>query len=345
MQGGINSREVERMMLGVFRTRSRRRFVLALAATLACSPPFVAQAQRRQPWKVGLLMPNSTDPHFWNAFKAGLAKLGYTEGRDVIYVPRSAEGDFARLPVLAQELVGAGVDVIVTGSTPGVRAAKSATAKILIVIATAGDPVKSGLVASFAGPGGNITGVSNMAGDTSAKMFELAQITLPRLMRIGVLRNPANPTNQSDTRSIINTAAKAGIAIIEVQARAPQDVDAVFATLAAAHAEALLMMSDPFLISQRKRIADLALLQRIPVFAPVREAVQAGALMSYGTDYAEHFRRAAYFVDRILKGAMPGDLPIEQAATFELVVNRKTAAALGVKIPQEILLRATEAIE
>jgi len=187
--------------------------------------------------------------------------------------------------------------------------------------------------------------VSNMAGDTSVKMFELAQITLPRLMRIGVLRNPANPTLRGGARDIREAAGKAGIAIIEVQARTSEDVDAVFATLAAAHVDVLLMMSDPFLISQRKKIADLALSQRIPVFAPVRDVVQAGALMSYGTDYAEHFRRAAYFVDRILKGAKPGDLPIEQAATFELVVNRKTAAALGVSIPQEVLLRATEVIE
>lgn len=324
---------------------SRRGFVAAFAATLACGLLDGALAQRNQPRKIGLLMPSSADPHYWNRLKARLRELGYVEGREIVYVPRSAEGRFERLPALAKELVDAGVDLIVTAATPAVRAAKNATAAIPIVIATAGDPVESGIVASLSRPGGNVTGVSNMAGDTSAKVFELAKVTLPKLTRAGVLRNPDNSANRRDVRVIHDWAGKAGITLIEVQASAEQDVDVVFTTLVAGRAGALIVMSDPFLISQRKRIAELALAQRVPVFAPVRDAVQAGALMSYGADYAEHFRRAAYFVDRILKGAKPEDLPIEQAATFELVVNRRTAAALGIQIPREVLLRATEVIE
>ena len=195
-------------MPGFFK-QSRRSFVLVLAATLACGPDR-AFAQKRRVWKVGFLMPNSTDPHLWSALKDELAKLGYLEARDIGFVEASVDGNFARFPALAEELVGARVDLIVAAATPAVRAAKNATTTIPIVIATAGDPVASGLVASFARPGGNITGMSNRASDVSIKMFELARSTLPRMTRVATLRNPANPAWSGSTR-LSEAAAKTGV--------------------------------------------------------------------------------------------------------------------------------------
>ena len=302
-----------------------------------------AFAQSRRPWKIGLLMPTSTEPHFWNALKERLAALGYVEGRDLVYESRSAEGRFEKLPALARELVRMRPDLIVAAATPPVRAARDATSTIPIVIATAGDPVSSGLVASLAQPGGNITGISNIASGMSAKLLELVRTTLPKASRIAMLWNPANRADPGvDARA---AADKLGFRVIELHASVPADIGVAFATLAKERAGALVVLSDPFLVSQRDRIVELALAQRKPVFAQMVELVRAGALMSYGTDYADDFKRAASFVDRILKGARPGDLPIEQAATFALIVNRKTANAIGIKIPNEILLRATEVIE
>lgn len=321
----------------------RRRFVAALAVILMYGPSGAA-AQGRRPWKVAFLMPTSTEPHFWNALKERLAALGYVEGRDIVFESRSAEGRFERLPALAKELVSTRPDVIVTAATPPVLAAKAATATIPIVIATAGDPVRMGAVASLSHPGGNVTGVSNVAGEMGPKVVELARSTLPKLSSVAVLWNPANPTSRS-AGAARDAAIQMGLVVLELEARAPADIDAAFASLAKERTGALIVLSDPFLTSQREKIGSLAQAQGVPVFTQMLELARAGALMSYGPDYAEHFRRAAYFVDRILKGAKPGDLPIEQAATFALIVNRRAAAALGVKIPAEILLRATEVIE
>lgn len=323
---------------------TRRRFIVAVATILACGPA-PAAAQARKPRKVGFLMPTSADPHFWNAFKERLAALGYVEGRDIVFESRSAEGKFERLPALAEELVRTRPDVIVTAATPPVKAARAATATIPIVIATAGDPVKMGVAASLSHPGGNVTGVSSLAGGTTPKVVELARSTLPKLSRVAVLRNPANPGSKGAEAATRSAATQVGLEVLELRASVPADIDAVFASVAKERIGALIVLSDPFLVSQREKIGSLARAERLPVFAEVPEHVRAGALMSYGTDYADHFRRAAYFVDRILKGAKPSDLPIEQAATFALVVNRKVAAALGIKIPAEILLRATEVIE
>lgn len=291
-------------------------------------------------------MPTSTEPHFWNALKERLAALGYIEGRDIVFESRSAEGRFERLPVLAEELVRARPDVIVAAATPPVLAAKAATATIPIVVATADADamIKSGVVSSFSHPGGNVTGVSNIARKTGLKVLELARSTLPKLSSVAILWNPKNPGSPlaSATR---DAATQLGLALLELPARLPSDIDAAFAALAKERTGALIVLSDPFLVSQREKIGSLARAQGVAVFAQVPEHVRAGAMMSYGPDYVEHFRRAAYFVDRILKGAKPGELPIEQAATFALVVNRKVAAALGIKIPAEILLRATEVIE
>ena len=321
---------------------SRREFVVAGVATLCGPSHAIAQSSTR---KVALLMPTSADPHFWDALKKQLAALGYVEGRNIVFESRSAEGRFEQLPRLAAELVAGRPDVIVAADTPPVQAAKAATPTIPIVIATASDPVKSGLVASFARPGGNVTGVSNMAGETTPKLIELARSVLPKLSRIAILWNPANPAASRALATARDAATQMGIGVIEVMARIPGEIDAAFASLAREPAGALIVLSDPFLVSERERIGSLARAQRVAVLGEMRELAGAGALISYGPDFADQFRRAAYFVDRILKGAKPGDLPIEQVVTFALVVNRKAAAPLGVKIPQEILVRATEVIE
>lgn len=323
---------------------SRRNFIATLAAVLA-SRSLPSAAQGRQLRKIAFLMPTSTEPHFWEVLKKQLAALGYVEGSDVVYDSRSAEGRFDRLPKLAEELVRERPDLMVAAATPGVRAAKAATATIPIVIATAGDPVANGLVASLSRPGGNVTGISNIATETSAKTLELARSTLPAVARIAVLGNPGNSSHPFALGNAKNAAATLGFTVLELQARAPSDIDAAFAALARDRAGALYVLSDPFLVSQREKVVELARVRRMPVFSQMPEFARAGALMIYGADYAEHFKRAASFVDRILKGAKPAELPIEQAATFALIVNNKTAAALGMKVPQEILLRATEVIE
>ena len=323
---------------------TRRRFVLisALLSTLAFE---LAHAQTFvPPKKIALLMPTSADPHLWNALKERLAALGYVEGRDIVYESRSAEGRFERLPALAEELVRARPDVIVTAATPGVKAAQGATKTVPIVIATAGDPIKTGVAASLSRPGGNVTGVSNLAGETGPKIVELARSTLPNLSHVAVLWNPANPASGAWPITL-DAAKKMGMTAIELHARTTAEIDAAFAKVGKNRSDALIILSDPFLSSQRERIVFLAREQRLPVLAQQHELARAGALLSYGTDYAEQFRRAAYFVDRILKGAKPGDLPIEQAATFALTVNRKTASLLGIKIPADVLVRATEVID
>ncbi|HTN29054.1 MAG TPA: ABC transporter substrate-binding protein [Burkholderiales bacterium] len=288
-------------------------------------------------------MPTSADPHFWNALKERLGALGYVEGRDIVYESRSAEGKFERLPALAEELVRARPDVIVTASTPPTKAARAATASIPIVIATGGDPVKMGVAVSLSRPGGNVTGVSNLSNESGPKLVEFARATLPKLSSVAVLWNPANLASADQVT--LETAKQMGMTVLQLRARAPAEIDTVFASVAKERSGAVIVLSDPFLISQREKIASLARAQHVPVFANMVELTRVGGLLSYGPDYIDHFRRAAYFVDRILKGAKPGDLPIEQAATFALVVNSKTAVALGIKIPQEILVRATEVIE
>ena len=323
----------------------RRRVFLVLAAAVALPCVARAQAQGRQPRKIALLMPTSADPHFWNALKERLTALGHVEGRDVVYESCSAEGKFERLPTLAQEIVRLGPDVIVTAATPPVKAVQAATKTIPIVIATAGDPVKMGVVASLSRPGGNVTGVSNIAGEIAPKVVELARSTLPGLSRIAILWNPTNPGYGIEGPASLAASRQMGLAVLELHASTPAHIDKAFASVAKERTDALIVGSDPFLHSQREKIVSLSRDQRLPVFGQVVEFPRAGALLSYGPDYAEHFRRAAYFVDRILKGAKPGDLPIEQAATFALVINRKTAAALGIKIPADVLVRATEVID
>ena len=323
----------------------RRRIFLIATAALAAPSVLNAQAQVRPPRKIALLMPNSTDPHFWNALKERLAALGYVEGRDVVYEMRSAEGQFDRLPALAEELVRTNPDVIVSAATPPVKALHAATKTIPIVHAAGGDPVNMGVAASYSRPGGNVTGVASFADELSVKMVELARSVLPKLSSVAVLANAVNPSQGTQQKLTVDAARKIGLTVLELSARAPADIDLAFASAAKDRSGAMIVLSDAFLVSERERVGSLARSHAMPVLAQMAEHARAGALLSYGPDFAEHFRRAAYFVDRILKGAKPGDLPIERAATFALVVNRRVAASLGIKIPQEILVRATEVID
>ncbi len=315
--------------------------LLALGAALL-APGTYAQAKRI--WRIGRVLINSTDPHLWAAFTEALRAAGFVEGGNFIYETRNAEGRFELLPSLSEDLVRARVDLIITASTPGVRAAKNATASIPIVMTTAGDPVLAGLVTSLARPGGNVTGMTNIAQDTRPKLLELAMTTLPGARRLALLRNPRNPAGEG-ANPVADAARRAGVEMIDLAASVPAEIDPALANAARAHVQALLVNHDPFLISQRVRIAELALAQKLPLFAQAREHVVAGGLMSYGVDLRDQFRRAGSYAARILQGASPADLPVEQATRIELVVNRKTALALGLRLPQEILLRADEVIE
>jgi putative ABC transport system substrate-binding protein len=278
------------------------------------------------------------------AFRQGLGKLGHVEGQNFAIESRWAEGKYDRLPGLAAELVLLKVDVILAVAVPAIRAAKEATSTIPIVMAIVVDPVATGLVASLARPGGNITGLSNMAPDLVGKQLEMLKEVVPTASRVAVLWNPANPGNAPQMRAAEVAARTMGVRLQPVDARNPNDLDSAFAAMTKERAGALLVLVDSMLNEQRTRIADLAAKSRLATAYGLPEHAQAGGLMSYSANRSDLFRRAATYVDKILKGAKPGDLPVEQPATFELVINLKTARALGLTIPQSLLARADEVI-
>jgi len=275
------------------------------------------------------------------ALRAGLREFGYVEGRNIAIEFRWAEGNYDRLPELAAELVRLKVDLIVTHTTAGTRAAKQATATIPIVIAATGDPVQAGLVASFARPGGNVTGSSFLGPEIAAKRLDLLKEALPRIRRIAVLFNV-------NGRYIFNAMGRAAgslkVELYEAVVQGPDEIESAFAKMVNWRADGVIVVEDPVLVSRAKAIAELALKRRLPAigFAQIAEA---GGLMAFGASIPEMHRRAAYFIDKILKGAQPGDLPIEQPTKFELIINMKTAKALGIRIPQAILVRADKVIE
>jgi putative ABC transport system substrate-binding protein len=276
---------------------------------------------------------------------AGLRELGYVEGKNMIIEDRWAEGNYERLPGLAAELVQMKVDVIVAGATPAIQAAQRATSTIPIVMTRAGDPVGSGLVASLARPGGNITGPTNISGDVSSKYLEILRVAVPGLSRVTVLVNPANPTTPIFLKSVQATEKTNGVTISPVEASTASQIEAAFAAMTRERAGAVIVLPDPFFASQAPRIAGLAAQQRLPTMFWTRGPVESGGLMSYGQNNAEHYYRAATYIDKILKGAKPGDLPVEQAAKIELVINLKTAKAIGLTIPQRLILQADKVIE
>jgi ABC-type uncharacterized transport system substrate-binding protein len=282
------------------------------------------------------------------AFRQGLRDLGYVEGRNVMIEYRDAEGKFERLPALAAELVAVKVDVIVAVTTPAVLAAKQATRTLPIVFTNVGDPVTSGLVTSLAQPGGNVTGLSSLTQELVGKRLEQLTQTVPGVSRVAVLWQPGALVDRTekDTLKGAEVAARAlGVRLQFVEARGSDDFDRAFSDMTRARAGALSVLPSSMFNSERKRLVDLAAKNRLPAVYPQRAYVDAGGLMAYGPNLADLYRRAATYVDKILKGAKPADLPVEQATKFELVINLKTAKALGLTIPQTILLQADQVIE
>ena len=327
---------------------NRRRFVLALGAG-ALAAPLASFAQQKPPKvaRIGFLGGSSASVSASRveALRAGLRDLGYVEGKNIVIEFRWAEGKYERLPGMAAELVGLKVAVIVAATPPAIQAAQPATTIIPIVMVATPDPVGAGFVASLARPGGNITGLSNIAVDLSSKYLELLRVAVPKSSRVAVLVNPGHPHHPDMLKNIQAAAKTTGMNVLPVQASTASQIEAAFGAMKQERAGALIVPPDGFFGSQARRIAELAVKNRLPTMFWAREYVEAGGLMSYSQNVSERFRRAATYVDKILKGAKPADLPIEQATKFELVVNLKTAKAIGLTISQDLLFRADKVIE
>jgi putative ABC transport system substrate-binding protein len=325
----------------------RRAFVAGsltlLAAPLAAGAQLTFSAGKVA--RLGFLSNISPNADLRAAFREGLRELGYREGQNLLVEYRSAEGHYERLPDLAAQLVRLNVDVIVATGTPAPNAAKRATSTIPIIITNHSDPVGSGLVASLARPGGNVTGLSIVTREAVGKHLELVRETVPRTSRLAVLSNPTNPVQPLMLREAESAARSLNVRLQSLEARTPSDLSSAFAAATRESAGALVVLSDPMFFDQSTRIAELAARSRLPVVAGQREYVQAGSLLAYGASLRDNFRRVSGYVDRILKGAKPGDLPIEQPIKFELVINLKTAKALGLTIPPAVLARADEVIQ
>jgi ABC-type uncharacterized transport system substrate-binding protein len=326
----------------------RRIFLTTVAGLLAA--PLAAQAQQAAKIpRIGYLVTNlAASPHLREAFRQGLRDLGYVEGRTVVIEYRDAEGKSERLPALAAELVALKLDVIFAGTTPPALAAKQATRTLPIVFASVSDPVTSGLVTSLARPGGNVTGLSILAPELVGKCLEQLKQAVPGVSRVAVLWHPGDLGERTDKDMLkgAEVAARAlGVRLQVVEARGPADFDRAFSDMTRARADALTVLTSAMLFGERRRLVDLAAKHRLPAVYPWREAVDAGGLMSYGANIADGYRRAATYVDKILKGAKPADLPVEQPTKFELVINLKAAKALGLTIPQSVLGRADELIQ
>src|SRR5262249_24352817 len=326
-----------------------RSLVLGIALLLSgLFSPVAAEAQ--QAAKVARIgypfLDRAASPHLYEAFRQGLRELGYVEGRDVVIEYRDAEGDINRLPALAAELAALKVDVIVAGGSPHALAAKQATAVIPIVFMAVPDPVGNGLIASLARPGGNLTGLSSVQHDLVGKRLEQLNQVVPRVRKVAVLRHPTE--RQEDRLREAKEAELAGktlgLRLQFVEARGRAGFERVFSEMTKAGVGALTVLSSSSFYNERRGLADVAARNRLPTMYFSRDFVEAGGLISYGPNLADSFRRAATYVDKILKGAKPGDLPVEQPTKFELVINLKAAKALGLTIPQSVLARADQVI-
>jgi putative tryptophan/tyrosine transport system substrate-binding protein len=328
-----------------------RLYIIWLIATLALvmlTAPPAAEAQPPTPvHRIGALSgygPTSGRGRNVEAFLEGMRALGYVEGQHLVVESRGAAGQYARFPALAAELVRLPVDVLLAGGTPAALAAKEATTTIPIVIAGVADPVGSGLVASLAQPGGNVTGVASVSPEVIEKQLELLKAVRPTVSRVAVLWNPTQPAHALMVRAAEEAAPALGVQLHLVEARGPEAFDRAFAAMTRADAGALLVLGDPMFFDHRSRLAELAATSRLPTVSNDRVFVEAGGLLCYGASHPDIYRRAATYVDKILKGAKPGDLPVEQPMSFELVINLKTAEALGLTIPPALLFQATEVI-
>jgi putative ABC transport system substrate-binding protein len=322
-----------------------RRALLASAGCLLLAPAILGLAQSSKVARVGILLarsrptPATPDPLF-DAFVHGLRDLGYVEGKNLALEWRFAEGKYERLPALAAELAGLKPDAILTHVGAGVRALQRATKSVPIVMTSFNRAVEDGYVASLARPGGNITGLALMSVDVSSKMLEMLQTMLPRLSRIAVPVNPNVSSHSAFLKGIQAAAQGTGLQAVAIQAISLADVEQGYSRMVREMVQAAIIPNDSIYVMHRHQVAALALKHRMPTIHAQREIVEAGGLISYGASVTASYRRAAVYVDKILKGAKPGDLPIEQPTTFELVINRKTAKALSITIPRELLARA-----
>ena len=321
--------------------------LLALCSLLLapCSPA-KAQQPTKVPW-IGYLSGNSFSAVAarTDAFRQGVRELGYIEGKNIVIEYRNFEGKLDRLPALAAELVRLKVDVIVTGGPSATRPAKEATSTIPIVMSQDPDPVGNGFIASLARPGGNITGLATLAPEIGGKRLELLKEIVPRLSRVAVLGESTNPGSAQQLKEVERAAGVLGVKLQYLDVLDPKDVETAFRAASKARAEAVLTLGSPILLSQRIQLADLAVKNRLPAIYGQPEFVQAGGLMTYGVNFKDLDRRAARYVDKILKGAKPADLPVEQPKKFEFIINLKAAKQIGLTIPPNVLARADRVIK
>lgn len=322
----------------------RREFALAALAILIPSHRILAQAAK--PRRIGFLGSGSAAAMVRpiEAFKAGLRELGYVEGKSIVVEYRWGDGNAERLAQYASEFLRLKLEIIIVWATPAALAVKRATSTVPIVMVSVGDPLSSGLVADLARPRGNVTGMANLNETVIPKQLELLRQVLAGITRVGIVHNPDNPSLAPQLAASEAGSRALGIQPHVVHARAANQLDDAFSSIASERAAAVLVLSDPIYLSERRRIADLAMKYRLPTVFTRSENVDAGGLMSYGTSITEQFRGGAKYVDKILRGASPGELPVEQASTFEIVINLKTAQALGVRVPQDLVLRADRVI-
>ena len=313
----------------------RRAFITLLGG--AAVWPLAARAQQSSKlWRIGFLSAVSRELSSHAALEQGMHELGYVEGKDFVLEWRSVEGKYERFPEIIGELVRLKVDVFVTGVTASLPALQRATTTIPVVMAYSTDPVGNGLVASLVHPGGNITGLAGSSDDSSPKQLELLTTIVP---------NDSRETYSSVLKRAQDAAQKVGLSVVPMEARNAQEIEKAFAAFAEERIPAVVVASDAIFFGQRQRVAELALSNRLPTIFSLREYAAAGGLMSYGENIADFFRRSAFYVDKIFKGARPGELPVEQPTRFNLVINRKTADVLGVTIPPQLYIFADEVIE
>ena len=327
---------------------NRRDVLLALLALGTTSPAGFAQGQNKV-WRLGFIgqigRPDVFDGHIFSALPRGLRELGYVEGKNLVIEWRYGDNKLERLPGLAAELVQAKVDVIVAAGTLSALAAQKATTTIPIVFGNVSDPVGTGLVKSLARPEGNITGPTSISTEISAKVMQMLLSLAPRPTRVALLINPRGPNHVRVVKDLQAAGQQFGVRVQIVEARSPQDTAPAFAAMARERADALTMPMDGLFILQRRQVADLAARYKLPSASTDGEYAKEGGLLSYGTDQQAVFRQVATYVDKVLKGARPADLPVEQPTKLDLIVNRKTATALGRTIPQALLISASEVID
>ncbi len=318
-----------------------------LAGGAAAAWPLAARAQRSSVPRVGYLfsLNQAEGRHLWDACRQGLRELGYVEGQTIFVEPRWAEGKYDRLPALVTELERLNLNVLVAAATPTNIAVKAGSSNIPVVFVAVADPVRAGLIAGLARPGGRFTGLSLLTPETSGKRLELLKEIVPNLIRVAVLLNPGNLANFVFAEETRTAAQSLGLELQLFEVRNPSDVELAFTAAIAGQATAMVVFDDPFIHSHRARIIALAANHRLPAICGTREYADEGGLVAYGPHRPDLYRRSAAYVDKILKGARPADLPVEQPTKFELIVNLKVGKALGLEMPTSMLLRADEVIE